>query len=127
YKDGKLADYNNYRPISLLSLINKLFEKCIARRIKSHLKTHNIINDNQFGFMEDRSCEDALLEVTNTVYAGLDKSEHVITIFLDLRKAFDTVPHLRLLEKLKRYGFRDNIFDLLKSYLTEPQQLVSID
>src|SRR5690606_34507546 len=96
YKDGKLADYNNYRPISLLSLINKLFEKCIARRIKSHLKTHNIINDNQFGFMGDRSCEDALLEVTNTVYAGLDKSEHVITIFLDLRKAFNTVPHLRL-------------------------------
>src|SRR5690606_6280047 len=126
FKNGEYTDYNNYRPISLLPLINKIFEKCLAKRIKDHLKTHDIIHKNQFGFMENRSCEDALLHVTNAVYSALDKNEHVTTIFLDLRKAFDTVPHLKLIQKLEKYGFQNNILNLFRSYLNERQQFVCI-
>src|SRR5690606_9933926 len=105
FKNGEYTDYNNYRPISLLPLINKIFEKCLAKRITDHLKIHGIIHKSQLGPMENKNCEDALLQVTNAVYSALDKNEHVTTIFRDLRKAFDTVPHSKLLSKLEKYGF----------------------
>ena len=118
---------NNYRPISLISNIAKIFEKLIHLRLLSFFNKYKIISDKQFGFRKNKSTKDALNLITNLIYDQLDSSEPIAVTFLDLAKAFDTVDDQILLDKLYNLGIRGNAHKLLKSYLTNREQRVKIN
>lgn len=123
--DKKLA--TNYRPISLISNIAKLFEKLIHHRIYKFLDKHKIFSDKQFGFRKNIGTKDALSYVTNHIINSMNSNKKTVGTFIDLAKAFDTVNHEILLQKLERYGVRGSPKDLLKSYLSNRYQKVRIN
>ena len=117
----------NYRPISLLSNINKIFEKLVYSRIYSFLNLHNCIYDLQFGFRAKHSTNHALFSLTETIRDALDSGNFACGIFIDLQKAFDTVDHQILLKKLEYYGVRGIANNWFRSYLSNRQQFVSVN
>ena len=125
-KDSKL-DHLNYRPISLLSTLNKIFEKVIYTRIYSHLVDNRLIYAKQFGFRARFSVNHAIVSLTERIKQLIDNGNFVCGIFIDLEKAFDTVNHEILCEKLNYYGLRGKVNDLIKSYLNNRKQFVSIN
>ena len=125
-KECKL-DYRNYRPISLLSVYSKIFEKLVYTRIYSYLVKYKMIYSKQFGFRSNHSCNHAILSLTEHIRKLLDDGQLVCGVFVDLEKAFDTVDHTILCDKLKAYGLRGTINDLLKSYLNNRKQFVSLN
>ena len=118
---------NNYRPISLLPFISKLIEKLIKIRACKFIDDQSILYNNQFGFRPGYSTTDALLHLVNDCTTALDNKEFTITIFLDLGKAFDTVNKDIMLTKLHRYGFRDNMNDFFRNYLTDRRMYVCVN
>src|SRR5690606_10941395 len=104
-KNGCRKESTNYRPISLLPIISKIFEKLMANQIINFVTEHNIIHTNQYGFLKNRSTEDAVTHLTESVIEQLDNKLKCLTIFLDLSKAFDSVNHTLLLKKIKALGF----------------------
>ena len=127
YKGGPKTIPTNYRPISLLPLFAKIFEKIIKRRLISHLDENNAIIDNQFGFRKSYSTELAVMDIHNTLLRNLDNNKLTCTIFLDLAKAFDSVNHSILIKKLERYGIRDKALQLLISYLSNRRHLTKLN
>lgn len=127
HKSGSKENITNYRPISLLSSISKIFEKIINNRLVNYLENKALLSKNQFGFRPKLSTADAVHELTDFVTHELDKGNKTIGIFLDLAKAFDTVPTPILLKKLENIGVRDNQLKLLTSYLSDRCQYVRID
>lgn len=127
FKSGDRDCVANYRPISVLNIMSKIFEKIINKRLLAFLHTNNILSENQFGFRHNKSTEDAVLELSDTVVKNFDKKLKTIGIFLDLSKAFDTVSIPILLSKLESIGVRGVVHDLFHSYLTDRTQLVSVD
>ena len=125
-KDNKL-DFLNYRPISLLSVLSKIYEKLIYIRIYSYLDNNNLIYNKQFGFRSNYSTNHAILSITEHICSLLDTGHYVCGIFVDLEKAFDTVNHKILCEKLTYYGLLGNLNNLIKSYLSDRKQYVSIN
>ena len=126
YKAGDRSCTSNYRPISLISNNAKIFEKIIYNRLYTFLSECNIISEKQYGFVRNKGTTDALDYLTNRIYTDLDNSITIIAAFLDLAKAFDTVNHKILLEKLDHYGIRGNALQLLTSYLSDRFQNVKI-
>lgn len=124
HKAKSKSQASNYRPISMISNIAKVFEKIIHNRILTFINKHNIISNMQFGFMKNRGTTEALQFVSNTIYNSLDKSQPIAAAFLDLAKAFDTVDHQILIMKLSRYGIRGSPLQLIESYLENRQQRV---
>ena len=118
---------HNYRPISLLSNINKIFEKLVYGRLYSFLNIHNCIYELQFGFRSGHSTNHALISLTEMIREALDNSSFACGVFIDLQKAFDTVDHNILLSKLEHYGVRGLANSWFKSYLTNRKQFVSIN
>ena len=128
YKDkGSMLECCNYRPISLLSNINKIYEKMMHSRRYNFLNIHNCIYELQFGFRENHSTIHALLSLTENIREALDNNNFACGIFIDLQKAFDTVDHSILLTKLHHYGIRGITNDWFKSYLSHRKQFVSIN
>ena len=125
-KESKL-DIGNYRPISLLSNINKIFEKILHNRLTEFFNFHNVIFDNQFGFREKHSTNHALIALTELVRKALDNNQFSAGIFIDLKKAFDTVDHNILLQKLNHYGIRGKTLDMLTSYLSNRSHCTQIN
>ena len=126
YKSGVKDEVSNYRPITLISNFAKIFEKIIKKRLVSFLNKYKIISDRQYGFRENRSTQDAICDLTSKIYESLDKSEPVLAVFVDLAKAFDTVCHTKLLQKLDAVGIRGQTLQLLKNYLEDRTNYVSI-
>lgn len=122
YKSGDRDRIQNYRPISILPSISKLLEKALNTRLINFLENQNLLSQNQFGFRKGKSTDDAVLELTNYISSNLDTKKKVITIFLDLAKAFDTVSIPRLLNKLDQIGVRGNEFKIFESYLSNRSQ-----
>ena len=118
---------DNYRPISLLSCFNKIFEKLIHRRLISFLDSHDVIFKYQFAFRKLHSTSFALIEITDKIKKLLDEGNLVLGIYIDLSKAFDTVDHEILLYKLAAYGIRGHANNFLRSYLTNRQQYTFIN
>lgn len=127
FKSGDPLEISNYRPITLTSTISKIVEKAIKVRITNFLQKHNIISQRQFGFIEGRSTQDAIAWLTDNIYKGIDKNKPTVCIFVDLAKAFDTVHHSILLQKLDKYGFRGKALSLIKTYLENRTQCVMVN
>ena len=127
YKKGEHHLPNNYRPISLLSSLNKIFEKLIAKQLLNYLETKNLLYEFQFGFRKGHSTTYALIELTDNIRKLIDEGNYVLGIFVDLTKAFDTVDHEILLYKMDNYGIRGHANDFFKSYLDNRQQFTVIN
>lgn len=127
YKTGDDTDIANYRPISLISQLSKIFEKLIKNRLISYLNKYKILSEKQFGFRENNSTQDAVLALTSKVIEALNTNRPCLCIFIDLSKAFDTVSHHHLLEQLHNIGVRNNVLQLFKSYLDSRSQIVKVN
>ena len=127
YKVGDKKICDNYRPISLVSTIAKILEKIVATKLSNHLEINKLLHIHQFGFRKKLSTEHNLLHLTNYVSNALNEDDFCIGIFLDLKKAFDVVPHCILIKKLKKFGVKNNALEWFKSYLTNRSQCVDIN
>lgn len=126
--NGDSLDMENYRPISLLSDFSKICEQAIFERMQNFCVKYNLINKNQFGFQRQSGTLSAAICLIDNIRPHLDKSNQTIAacLFIDVSKAFDTIPRDLLLNKLYRYGFRGKSHELISSYLGNRTQKVSI-
>lgn len=124
YKKGKKDVFNNYRPISLVPMLSKVFEKLISMQIINFLEQNKILSEKQFGFRKNRSTIDAVMSFVQNCLEGKEKKLFVGAKFYDLSKAFDTVDHNTLLLKLDVLGFSSLAVKLIKSYLNNRVQCV---
>ena len=127
HKGGSTEEINNYRLISLLSIFDKIIEKIMHKRLYDFLQEHNILFQNQFGFRKNNSTSFALIEITEKIKETIDNKKYGCGIFIDLRKAFDTVNHEILLKKLEHYDIRGKALIWFRSYLTNRKQHVSLN
>ena len=118
---------NNYRPISLTSILCKLLEKIIRDELMNHMETNGLFTKHQHGFRKGHSCVTQLIEVIDDWTEELDKSNDIDCIYLDFQKAFDTVPHKRLLHKLQGYGISGSLYKWLESFLVGRKQRVVLN
>ena len=118
HKGGKLNIVSNYRPISLLLTLSKILEKIVYKRTYCFLSDNDQLYQSQYGFRKKHSCEHAIAELLGKILKSHEKKEHVIAIFLDLSKAFDTLDHNILFKKLEIYGIRGVALSWFKSYLS---------
>ena len=125
-KDDKLSKLN-YRPISLLSCISKVFERLVFDILFKHCVTHKLLTPKNSGFKPCDSAVNQLVSLVNKIYGGLDDRNEIAIIFLDISKAFDRVWHAGLLFKLKSYGITGKLLQWLQSYLTGRKQCVVIE
>ena len=127
FKKGDKTYPGNYRPVSLTSIICKLFEKFIKDSLNKHLINNNILSQEQFGFVSGRNTITQLLVTINDWMIELDNNNIVDAAYMDFRKAFDTVPHQRLITKLKSYNINGPILNWIISFLSERSQYVKIN
>lgn len=125
YKKGNEELLENYRPVSILPIFGKIFEKIIYKRLYSFFTSQGLLHETQFGFRSGHSTSHALNLSVELIQKELAKKKHVLGVFIDLSKAFDTLDHNILLEKLSSYGIRGNTHKLLASYLTDRKQQIS--
>ena len=125
HKSDSKENIANYRPISVLPYFSKYFEKTTYNRTISFLEKHSIIKNNQFGFRQNHSTYMPIAFLQTKISHRLDQGQFTIGVFLDLAKAFDTVNHDILLEKLHHYGIRGKCFSWFESYLKNRSQMVS--
>ena len=126
YKKDNAQLMENYRPVSTLPIFGKIFEKIIYSRLINFFNRQKIIHPNQFGFRKGYSTSHALNDSVAYIKECLDKKDHVLGIFIDLSKAFDTLDHNILLKKLYNYGIRGLAHNLLSSYLTGRSQFTNV-
>lgn len=124
---GNKQLYENYRPISLLSAFSKIMEKLIYNKIFDFLVRYEILFKSQFGFRKGHNTTHATIDFVKTIEDALSNGEYAVGIFCDLSKAFDTLNHNVLLEKLDHYGIRGKANDWIKSYLTGREQYVELN
>ena len=126
FKEGEHNVNDNYRPITVLTQFNELFEHFLTKRFLDFFEKYEIITKKQFGFLKKHSTEHAILDLKEYIMNNLDKKDITAVLFLDLQKAFDSVNHDILLKKLYHYGIRGNAFSLLSSYLSGRQQCTKV-
>ena len=124
HKRGEKSYVENYRPISLLSLISKVLERCVFHNIQHHVFQQ--INPCQHGFVPRKSCVTQLIEVFEQIGRKLDNSKQIDVIYLDMSKAFDKVSHAQLMHRLHEFGFRGNLLNWFSSYLSNRYQQTTI-
>jgi len=124
YKKGDKQQPSNYRPVSLTSIVVKLLETLIREVIMEHMQTNKLFSKKQYGFIPGRSTVLQLLTVLDHWTEILDQGGEVDVVYCDFQKAFDKVPHRRLLSKTKNYGIRGKVFKWIECYLTGRQQRV---
>lgn len=126
HKGNSNQDCNNYRPISLLSVFAKIYEKVMKKKLVFFLEKNNFFSNNQFGFRKGINTEVALDKFIEQVYLGLNSEKRITGLFLDIKKAFDTVDHNTLLQKLFNCGIRGIVHKWFQSYLTARKQCTRV-
>ena len=126
FKGGSKLDVSNYRPVSVLPTISKILEKLMLFRLTKFLDKYNIIYEHQFGFKKNRSTTLAVLDLNTRIIKALDNGNYAASVFLDFDKAFDTVNHEILIDKLENYGIRGIVKNWFESYLKNRHQIVKI-
>ena len=124
YKSEKTYARPNYRPISVLPCFSKILERIIYNRLPNYMNKNEILNGKQFGFRAGHSTEHAILELIDQVSDAFDNNNFALRVFIDLSKAFDTVDHNILLEKLSMYGVKGNCPTWFHSYLSNRKQYI---
>jgi len=127
YKKGKKSAVNNYRPISLTCILCKVMETIIRDKIMKYFMDNGLFTDRQFGFLKGRSTVVQLLQILDHWTELLEAGGRIDVIYTDLEKAFDKVPHRRLLSKLRTYGIHDNAINWIKAFVTNRIQRVKIN
>ena len=127
HKKGPLTERGNFRPISLTSIPGKLLESIVKDRIVDHLDRHKLIGNSQHGFRRGRSTVTNLLQFYHSMFGTLDRTGAVDVLYLDFRKAFDKVPHLRLMSKVRALGIGGEVAKWVESWLTDRRQRVVIN
>ena len=125
YKKDNVECIENYRPVSILPIFGKIFEKIIYTRLIKFFMANGILHEDQFGFRKGHSTTHALHKSVDIITRSMAEGKHVLGIFIDLSKAFDTLDHQTLIVKLQNSGIRGTALSLLKSYLTQRTQYVS--
>ena len=118
FKNGDQHVCANYRPISLLPSLSKMFEEIMYKRLVSFLENYNILTNSQYGFRKNHSTYMTILEFYDKISKSVDCNEFAISVFIDLAKAFDTLDHNILCDKLYYYGIHGTALNLFKNYLT---------
>ena len=127
FKKGDRFKASNYRPVSLTSQCCKIQEHIITSNILRHLEEHDILTDCQHGFRARHSCETQLVTLVHEFSEAIDRGRQTNMIILDFSKAFDCVPHLRLLPKIHHYGIRGSTYNWIRSFLQNRNQQVVVD
>lgn len=127
YKSGDKTEVSNYRPISVLPALSKIVEKLMNSRLINYMNNFNILSSSQFGFRRGRSTEDAVIGLSSLISEHLDAGKKCVSVFLDIKKAFDTVSIPVLLYKLQKIGVRGVALDLFRDYLHNREQVVKVD
>jgi len=124
HKKGDLNSLNNYRPISLLPTLSKIFERVIYNQLYNYFTRKNLLSEQQYGFRSKHSTELAAIKLVDYITQQIDQKKTPVNVYIDLSKAFDTLNFNILLYKLHYYGVTGAAFELLKSYLTDRKQYV---
>ena len=127
HKKGARNKPQNFRPVSLTSILCKLLESCLRDQLLEHMKSNKLFSNDQHGFLPNRSCITQLLLIIEHWTHLIDDGNNIDTLYLDFSKAFDSVPHNRLLLKLRKIGMSDSIVNWFKSYLENRTQRVCIE
>ena len=127
HKKGDNTIFSNYRPISILPSVSKVFERVIHNQLYDYFNDHQLFYENQYGFRMKHSTDMAALELVDRIVCTMDSNEIPLTIFLDLSKAFDTLDHNILISKLGYYGLSNCSLNLLKNYLSNRKQMVEVN
>ena len=127
YKKGDKSHAGNYRPVSLTSIVCKVFESFIKKTLYDHFINNNLLSNHQFGFVSGRSTVTQLLVTLNDWLYNMDNDIPTDAAYMDFRKAFDTVPHQRLLNKLKGYNINGPILNWISAFLSDRYQYVKIN
>ena len=124
YKSGQMHNVSNFRPVSLLPQFSKILEKLFEIRLRDYINKNDFLFKGQYGFRTNHSTNLALNEMVNMIVSAMDEKLFSIGVFIDLKKAFDTVNHNLLINKFKYYGIRGVASDFLESYLKNRTQYV---
>ena len=127
YKKNKKTDCSNYRPVSILTIMSNILERAVYTQVEDHLKTHKLFYKFQSGFRTSYSTDSCLTYLTDFIRFQMDRGFFVGMVMIDLQKAFDTVDHSIILQKLKALGFNDTSVSWFDSYLRDRKQQVDIN
>ena len=127
HKGGDRSEVDHYRPISVLTHINKIFEKLLFARLNDFVIKHNILENNQYGFRKHHSTSHGITHLHESILQSIEKEKICVALFIDLKSAFDTINHKILEKKLDHYGVRGKALELIVSYLKDRKQLVKGD
>ena len=126
YKGKDMDLMINYRPISLLIMLSKLLEKIMYTRLYDYLESQKLLYPSRYGFRSKRSCEQVITELVGNILQSKNQNDHCASVFLDLSKAFDTLDHTILLQKLERYGIRGIALEWFRNYLKDRSLVAKI-
>lgn len=126
HKKNDKEDISNYRPVALISIFSKIFEKIIYESIYTFLIKNDILCEEQKGFRKNKNINMAIFDLLKVIMTNMDKKNPICAIFTDMTKAFDFVKHDTLLTKLNNYGIRGNVLKLIQSYLTNRKQYTEV-
>ena len=126
-KAKDISNCSNYRPISLLSLPSKILERIIHHHVSKFLSKHKLLSNIQFGFRPQSSTQEALLKVTDTWQNMLVNHSKIAAVFLDVKKAFDSMPHSHLIKARHSIGIQGSLLNWFRDYLTSRSQHVVLD
>ena len=126
HKSGCREDMDNYRPISILPVISKIAESAVNVQLQQYLTQHNLLSSVQSGFRKYHSAQTAVTFFSDSIRRNTELGQMTGALFIDLRKAFDTVPHNALISKLSRFGIKEKSLEWFKSYLSSRTQAVCI-
>ena len=121
YKEGDKNYFGNFRPISLISAFGKLIEKIVAKQLTKFLENNNLLYKHQYGFRRFHDCQQPLICFSEKVRQSLDSKGDLysLSVFIDLRKAFDTIPLQRLSVKMKSDGIEGKVLSWIQDFLTQ--------